>query len=728
MRKTNTNKVKLLKANELPRLWRRVIAGLSQSDQALTCVDTSHGNVCTHPEGEHDNNCCRRHVVILPGYGKRDYPFPTTDELVDGAIAYINALQAAYAQAGRKLVIGAGEEGDEPTAEQAQKEFVSFVARLGLPSKLSARHIAISRQMQRVVSGNPLLDDETREIIRAGIGNLPKPKVEGVIPTIDGGRAPVTGPELLVTAGTFSAIMEAGRYKAVIARQFDPLKGAVNWALENMPEKYHPTAESLGQQLAKLEEIYAEALPRVIKFLESQNPKASEQDLLDAAVSVLNQQLAEILYVLSIWTDSFAQQRDGMYKQLLYVVFTVEQALAISLGKGEEEVDHSPDGSMIKTHAMHLRDVFMARFAEGGPATIPGGRGPVGAHAIEVPFDEADVLVIFLPLYLHEFRHDFYNDVEQLAEQLTEAVVEAITKADKAGKFKFSTDKIMLGKQEVPLVSMITQVFAQTLSETDADLGGGVCQCGPAFLYSMMATFSAFNMRGGNAFNMNRLLRSSSYYAIGEQGELAFEPHMPDFMRVFVVADGLRKVGNPGDFEDEAAECESLGDKAGGFPRPTHIVWRNIDPKSRFKFQIKLAVSDLRQVVPVVVDAIMNTPLACLGGKSTTQLVNWTRKRQDKVDALVASLLAGKADIPWEMGDFWAPYVAAAAITAVWAFIKSAELPPMVAVALVEANARQMMDAVKAYHERGRAAAPAEEKDPAGDTTGGGPDASGEKS
>jgi hypothetical protein len=107
----------------------------------------------------------------------------------------------------------------------------------------------------------------------------------------------------------------------------------------------------------------------------------------------------------------------------------------------------------------------------------------------------------------------------------------------------------------------------------------------------------------------------------------------------------------------------------------------------------------------VVADAILNAPLPALGGLSTAQMVNWTPKRQEKVDALVKNLMNGSSEIPWEMGDFWAPYVAAAAIKAAWGLWKSGTVPPMYAAAFVEANARKMMDQVKERFEAQEAAA-----------------------
>jgi hypothetical protein len=707
----NSDKVRLPKlTGKAPNAWQTAMRSVFGAGSPALCIKATveAEAPCVHPEGEHQSSCCRRHAVVLPGYGRPEYPFPTTDELVARAIAYFNALAREFEKRGQQIMLS-----EDALGEDSGELFLAYVRR-----SLADRPLNLSQWQRR-----RRLREQAKSQASRGMSqmiSLPKVPKQTLIPEGDGVTMTETaGPVLRIAAGTLAKIMHDGRFKSVIARQFDPYKGACNWALNNMPAKYHEPAASLREHLTKLEEIYAESLPRVIKFLSAQYPNASEEELLDAAVSVLNEQLMEILTVLGIWTDSFAQRMYGFYPELDYVHFTVGQANHL-YHNGDLE---SQDEGGVKSRAFHLYDVFMARYSDQGPATIPGGRGPVGAHAIEVPFDEADVLVIYMPLYMHEFRHDFYNDVEGLADDMTEAVVKAIRDADTAGKFKFSSDQLMLGKQPVRMIDMITQIYAQTLSETDADVAGGIALTGEAFMYSMLATFSAFNLRGTDPFEANRMLRAGSYYAIGQQGELAFEPHMPDFMRAHVVAAALDAIG----FTAEAAECRRLADQAAGTPMPQHILWRNIDPKSRFKFEIKIPIADLKQVAPVVVDAIFNAQLPALGGKSTAQLVNWTRKRQDKVDALVKLLMEGKSNVPFEMGDFWGTYVAAAAIKASWALWKNGKYAPKAAALFVEGNARKMMDQVRANFEAHQAelaaktVAPAvEPAAPSGSTTTGG--------
>jgi hypothetical protein len=705
----SSEKITLLPPEQSRGGWAKFISTVTSRIQATE--NHEHDTECAHQDGESDP-CCRRHAVVLPGYGKRDYPFPTPEELLAQCIAYVNALRRAHEeQNGGSLEIGQeelGSESDVGTVRSRKAARRSPFDLIGIPRRSRNGR----RRGHHVFNASVM--DRAREIMAANkkpAGAASKDKAAagesettGVTVEQAGGQGPV----LRIAAGTLAHIMHEGRDKAAIARQFDPLRGAVNWALTGMPPQFRPakyrdTAASLKDQLDNLVSVYRQVLPPLVQWLSAQWPDASEEEMLEAAVAILNEQLAEILMVLSIWTDSFAQRRDGMYTQLEYVHFVVEQALR--LFQTGDAAAREEKG--IKTHAFHVGDVFMARFSEQGPATIPGGRGPVGAHAIEVPFDEQDVIVLYTPLYTHEFRHDYWFDVasdaENLPDSMTKAVVNALKKADKEGKFKFSSDKLLLGKQAVPMISMITQILAQTLPETDADIAGGFSLTGEAYAYSMLAVFSAFNIRGQNPVAVNRMLRHASVYGVGQQGELVIEPHLPDYIRVYAVAAALELLG----FKDAANDVRRLADQAAGIPKPTHIIWKNADPNSKFQFEIKILVEDLKQVLPVVVDAILNAPLPALNGLSTSNMVNWNAKRQAKVDALVKNIVSGSSEIPWEMGDFWATYVAAAVTKAAWVLWTSGNLPPIMVTQTVEALGRQMMDKVKIKFEKMEAEAEA---------------------
>jgi hypothetical protein len=488
---------------------------------------------------------------------------------------------------------------------------------------------------------------------------------------------------LFLVSSALAIIQDEGKNNAIVAELFDPLAGAVNWAREHMPAKYQQAIASLAAQLDKLKELYLEALPRVLAVLSAQNPDVDPKKLEDAAVEVLNEELVQILTVLRIWTDAFAQRRDGMYKQLEAVIYTVETAF--------KQQTHS-DGDKsenIHTVVFQIGNVFVARFSNQGPATFPGTRGPIGAHAIEVRHDQRNQTALSLVLFTHEFRHDIWADVEGLAAEETHAVIAQVQEAFSKGEFKFSAEKVNFGRNQFDTIDIICKMIADNIGEIDADIAGGVLQSGPAFLYNMVPMFASFNSEPGadGIFKSNRLIRASSYYELSKehgQTSLDFLPHPPDYIRAYIVAAALDEIG----FKAEAEECRHLADQAVGSPLPQYITWGDVEGKS--KAVIKIAFADLKQVAPVIARAIIRTKMKSLGGMCMFDIVNWNRHRQDKVDLLTKMLMNGQSELPTDKGDIFATYIASAATMAFWGLCKSG-VRPLVAAASVEENALKMI-------------------------------------
>lgn len=646
---------------------------------------------CEHdhddPQGGDGDTKCRRHIVRLPGAGRQKFPMPTDEEVIEACRDYIQEVarvqraRAAQAQelGGKKLRANV-----KTLIRASMNNFFAAGQEHSIASRAHAK--AMRKAMKRLTNSGPNIlrfsfaGIYQRMAMPADVAAVKPHRLIPVVDTVDGFR---TGdPTLWAAAGGLAELMHDGRFEHHIAEVFAPHIGAIDWARINLEPKYQPTVESLSEHFGELVGLYRRTVPVVMHSVWAQYPDASEDQCIDAAVTVINQKLAEILYILSIWTDSFVQQRDGKCTQLLHVIFTLEQSFQ----------QFTPKHGKMKT--MHVGDVFTARFGPNGPATIPGARGPVGAHAIEVPHDEREIIALMLPVYLHEFRHDYYADVEGLPEEMAKAVLEAIKRANAAGKFKFSSPTIKLGKQDVPTLALGTQICVQTLSETDADVAGGMLLSGPAFLYSLIATFSAFNSKGQSIFNVNNLLRSVNRFGITEENDLVFAPHMPDYPRAYFAAAALDLALNNGNPSSEGDECRRLADQASGDPIPKFVTWVNGDSKNKFKFKIQFPFADLIQFAPVVADAIMNSKLECLGGMSTAEYVNWTAHRQSKVDRLTKVIMDGGTEIPTEMGNVFASYVAAAAITAYWGLCK-AGMRPRLAIARCEKSARAMLDTLR---------------------------------
>jgi hypothetical protein len=604
----------------------------------------SHG---LHYHAPRKTLCGGDRVRVFRGYGKKKYDLPTVGQLIEGSVRYITRQKRLQEQHAAQL---AGKKGGQVGHGEGQ-------------TALDADESATTTTPLGVKSVTP--------------ESLP----------FDG-----TGPALLAIAGGIGAVMDAGRFKSRVARIFGPLKGEINWALNHMDESWEPVWKSLGEDhLLPLERIFLEAMPEVCKFIEVQYPDASPDEVLDAAAAVLHEQVAEILSVLSIWGDCAAQQRDGLYPELKYVVQMVRAAFNLMrtgdiTGKGDAAV-----AAKIQTIAFQADDKMLARYADSGRSTIPGAKGPVGAHVINVDYDESEMLTTSLACpYAHEARHNWREDVVGLPEQQTETAVGRVLSAHQAGKYTLSCETYKIGKQEVPAIALLAQIFGQTLSEKDADIPGGTLLTGPAYSLGYHGVFGALNSRGRGVFNTNRFLRTHGFFLITENGELVIEPHMIDFVRGLVIGIALRNRG----FETEAKDSDALSRQAVGLPLPKTLTWVNMDSKSKFKFKIEIPLTDLLQVAETVVDSIINDKLPCLGGLSAADLCDFTKHHQSKVELLVENLVKGDSTVPADTGDFYPTFVAAAAVTALWKLVKEKGMHPVLAIKFVERHARSMLDTI----------------------------------
>lgn len=596
---------------------------------------------------------CRRPLIVLPGTGRKTFKLPSQQELIAVCVQYINKVAA-----------------EQRARKEAQLKAAAAVKRASKGAEEAPQ---------------PQPTETVTEIL--GGASLPQ-----ILPTAS---VPVVNPQggtLFLAAGGLAESMYDGRFEEHLAPIFDPPQGIEEWAKKNMPAKFKDTVESLRfhwEEIYKLfvgdEELskfgVSGALPSVMHAVRANFPEAGEDEVISAAVTVISKALGQIMGVLGMWDNSFAQQRDGKYTELMYVTYTLEQCFKLMTANAG-----------IQTLVMHVGDVYMPRYSGSGPATIPGARGPLYSHLMEVPFNMRRQLITNMPVFTHEFRHDVYADIPNLPVQMAQAVIENIDKH--AASYKFSSDTIALGGQKVPTLELIKQIYVQTLSETDADIAGGVLLTGPAFGKSMITVFSALNTMGESVLNADAMLRSSSRYAVdvdNGEPELVFAVHMPDYPRAYVVAAALDVLG----FKDEANECRVLADQAAGDKKPTKVTWSNGDRSDkRFKFKIEVPFEDLIQVAPAVVEAIILTKLECLGNRSMGELVYFDQHKQEKVLKLAGVLAEGKSELPADIGDVFATYVAAAAITAYWNLCKNG-MRPRRALAQVESCARKMLDEVQ---------------------------------
>ena len=345
-------------------------------------------NLREHPAAP---NGCRHHMKVLAGYGDRNFKFPDKQTLVNRALAKLEQKYSAQS------ANASTDQSEEPKGADETDLF-------GGP-------VAEGKQLTEARLSEATVVPQVRQPIRFERSGVPALGTHMIAPNqyqaqLPGpGERTMDGTLFLVTSG-LAIIMDDGKYDAIVAERFDPLAGAVNWALEHMEPRYQQAIGSLKAQLDQLQVLYKEALPRVLAVLEAQNPDVHPKRLEAAAVEVLDDELVQILTVLRIWTDAFAQRRDGMYRQLRAVTFVVEQAFKL-----QTQCEAS---GCLQTVVFQVGNVFVARFSNQGPATFPGTRGPIGAHAIEVPHDERQMIALMLVLYSHEFRHNIFADVNGL--------------------------------------------------------------------------------------------------------------------------------------------------------------------------------------------------------------------------------------------------------------------------------------------------------------------------
>jgi hypothetical protein len=639
---------------------------------------------------------CRPHVVICPGYGNKDFPFPNAEDLTVRALTRLKKKQAdakaAQAEGGEINTDGIGSKsskGQRPFDTAGSGHSHEHIT--GACAGDSWGQIDASKD-QTFVPGMP------------NLGQIPKPAA--VIAQSKRARENGIDGTLFVAAGGLRELLEDGKYDAIVAERFDDLVDKVNWARDNMGPKYQRAVESLSSQLSKLREVYLGALPRVLDGLRAQNPGVGEGRLIEAAVEVLDEELKQIISVLRIWTDAFGQQRGGSYKQLDAVVFAVEQAFLLFEGNDPSQPLSNDVTTRLKNRVFGVGDTFVARFSGEGPATLPGTRGPVRAHALEVPHDERHFITLMLVLYMHEFRHDVFHDVEGMGEELTAVVSKAIMQAAGKGELKLTREHVNIGKQRVPLANLLTKMYADTIGEVDADVSGGVLLAGPAFLYNMLMTFSAFNSRRRGVFNQRQLLRTSSFYEMEEnangQMALSFLPHPPDYIRAHIVAAALDEIGMP----DEAKQCRLLADQAVGWKVPEFITWDDVNG-TKGRPTIKIPVEDIKRAAPFVARALIRTPLESLGKVSTGEVIYWTPKSEAKAQMLAEMMMDGEAQLPTDKGDIHVTHVIAAASLAYWGLCKSGT-QPRDGAAVIEATALKMIDQVRNAFETRKAALEAE--------------------
>ncbi len=249
-------------------------------------------------------DCCRNHMVVVPGTGDRDFKFPPVQELV---IRALNRLSKpveleetddnANPTEGSDGTDNGGDTGRgdalRPDEQEAHRRYhcKATRGRRSLPRKPAKVTVKYDHTF---VPGLPTRRCRSRSASAASDR------------TGQGKRRYAVHRRAGVAARSWMKGVSTPSSPTV----FDPLAGAVNWARLHMEERFQGRhREPEWAALAAARSSIRMRSRACLRFWLRRIPDVPEQMLLQVAVQVLDEELAQILTVLRIWTDAFAQHR-----------------------------------------------------------------------------------------------------------------------------------------------------------------------------------------------------------------------------------------------------------------------------------------------------------------------------------------------------------------------------------------------------------------------------------
>ncbi len=428
---------------------------------------------------------------------------------------------------------------------------------------------------------------------------------------------------------------------------------------QNLPAKYLTIVQEGNRQLPKIRARFEEALPQLVEALKQRNPGAPQDQIVKAAVQMLMKQLAPFLFVFQMYEDALMQNMDGIHKKVIAVmdyIFQTSFKLLVGIDPIKDDDTAQPK---LDLNSFTVKDLFIYMFTGQGLSIVPGARGMLGVHVLNMPFEFSEVLPILASLSGgHEYFHPILPDINGYEAELMTVIPAELKNRVGTGALKLSAASYDVAGNQVPAEDLLAKILTDQLGEQAADICGGVSLYGPEFVHTVLMGFPAMMVRGTPVSQVSRTLRNESHFSL-EQGEnqnelqLVFEPHPVDYVRVLQDAYAVRVLG----FDAEADELEALAHFGAGTPKPSEVTWTLSDEQT--KVEIKIPVSDVLEASKVVVDILLNKKLVSLGGKSMSDLVRWTKKSQDKAEAICAKLVAGSSDLPVNIGTIRATHVVA---------------------------------------------------------------------
>jgi hypothetical protein len=484
-----------------------------------------------------------------------------------------------------------------------------------------------------------------------------------------GGNTGVNGSGFLLVHA-LADDMQNSQYAAIVNEKIDPLRRAVQDARSFMAAHYKDGNESVLKQLEAKSALYGRALHRVLSAVAAEFASVPVEILVNLSVEAIDQVLIQFDWVLGLWSEAVMQLKDEKYSRQLQVVIQVlEQIFRLFLTGDLKGLCDAGCQERLKLRSFTTKDSFLSMVGPYGLATMPGAPyGPLKFHILLYPAYMWDLLALYLGLVPHEVGHNILTDTDGLEEEYRDKVPamlklgyqKGLDGADQNGAILLPSQTVQIGKQHIQTIDLLVKAVLDTFTEIFADVSG-MLSIGPSFLLDMIMTFGAMRSEG-NALRTHRYISSQSVYTVQmidqEHAAIILEVHPPDTARAEICLEVLRALG----MLAEEDYCRKRVDQLAGYPLEEQYKWTNDDSS----VEIKLDVATWRAILPVLVTAIIDTPMKALGDNSLRQLVNWSPERQAMALRIASNLVAGKADLPTDIGTIYHTHIIAAAVQAAW--------------------------------------------------------------
>ncbi len=450
-----------------------------------------------------------------------------------------------------------------------------------------------------------------------------------------------------------------------------------------LPPETAEICDSLRDHIIILQTKVPAWLKQVMAAIYVKFPDATTGQVYQAAVQLITDQLKPILSTVQMWTTGFRQWLNPALQPRLKIIRAMmEQKLFLVL-TGELKLDLIEDCAQIKqkfpTIKVSVGDVIIPVLIgpfDSGPAVIPmtGAVGPRGGHLVFYQSNFLNTIGTSDKPYDHETGHVVMGIVPGFAEEYAQMTRDAIDQAAKSGKLKLSGKFVMIGKQKVPAIEFLKNVFLNQLGELIADLFGCLIGGAPAFTKAY-ATFigSMVSMALGGMDKVSHVIGNASSFKLvrNKDGSITvvLEPHPQDLVRT---GSWQSDIAMNTDFPETAKWLQDLTARESGKPMPNVVIWRGKcedqaqdepedkqikklarKPKKRAAkadpeiCSIEQLVADYAAGSEVVAEYLLNTKAECLNGETLKTLVCLTPKMfERKVLPLKDLLKRGIGKIP----------------------------------------------------------------------------------